>query len=56
MTALIDTGFLYATLDQSDANHQRATDALADLTDDLLLPRDFLVIRPSHCSHFEILL
>ena len=38
MTALIDTGFLYATLDRSDAHHERVTNALTNLTDDLLIP------------------
>ncbi|RLD05234.1 MAG: VapC toxin family PIN domain ribonuclease [Chloroflexota bacterium] len=43
MTALVDTGFLYATLDKGDKNHQRATSVLAALTDDLLLPTIVLV-------------
>lgn len=43
MTALIDTGFLYATLDEGDKNHRRVTSALANLTDDLLLPTIVLV-------------
>ena len=37
MTALIDTGFLYATLDKGDQNHRRATNTLTNSTDDLLL-------------------
>lgn len=43
MTALIDTGFLYATLDKGDKNHQQATGILANVTDDLLLPTIVLV-------------
>ncbi len=43
MTALVDTGFLYATLDKGDKNHQRVTNTLAGLTDDLLLPTIVLV-------------
>jgi len=43
MTALIDTGFLYATLDEDDKNHQRVTNSLANLTEDLLLPTIVLV-------------
>ena len=43
MTALIDTGFLYATLDKGDQNHRRVTNTLTDLTDDLLLPTIVLV-------------
>jgi len=43
MTALVDTGFLYATLDTSDKNHQRVTDALVNVTDVLLLPTIVLV-------------
>jgi predicted nucleic acid-binding protein len=43
VTALIDTGFLYATLDEGDKNHRRVTSALANLIDDLLLPTIVLV-------------
>ena len=43
MNALIDTGFLYATLDASDKYHQQATGDLAHSTDDLLLPTIVLV-------------
>jgi predicted nucleic acid-binding protein len=43
MTALIDTGFLYATLDKGDKNHQRVTDTLTGLDDGLLLPTIVLV-------------
>jgi uncharacterized protein len=43
MTALIDSGFLYAILDHRDKNHQRCTESLAALTDDLLLPTIVLV-------------
>ena len=43
MTALLDTGFLYATLDEGDKHHRRATDVLDNLTDDLLLPTVVLV-------------
>lgn len=43
MTALIDTGFLYATLDRGDVNHRRAIELLPTLTDELLLPNTVLV-------------
>lgn len=43
MTALIDSGFLYATIDQGDKNHQRALKLLPNLTDELLLPTTALV-------------
>jgi uncharacterized protein len=43
MTALIDSGFLYATLDAADKNHERVTHALANLSDELLLPTVVLV-------------
>ncbi len=43
MTALIDTGFLYATLDKDDKHHQRVTSTLSTLADDLLLPTIVLV-------------
>ncbi len=38
MTALIDTGFLYATVDKGDINHTRAVNLLLSLEDELLLP------------------
>lgn len=43
MTAIIDTGFLYAVLDKSDRNHQRAVELLPTLSDALLLPTVVLV-------------
>ena len=43
MSALIDTGFLYAVLDKGDKNHQRVTSALSALRDDLVLPTVALV-------------
>jgi predicted nucleic acid-binding protein len=43
MTALIDSGFLYATLDQGDKNHQRVVKLLPNLPDNLLLPTTVLV-------------
>ena len=43
MTALIDSGFLYATLDSADKNHTRTIRVLASLTDELLLPVVVLV-------------
>lgn len=38
MTALIDTGFLYATVDKADIHHTRAVNLLLSLEDELLLP------------------
>ena len=38
MTALIDSGFLYATLDAADKNHERVTHTLTSISDELLLP------------------
>ncbi|MFN8495489.1 MAG: PIN domain-containing protein [Caldilineaceae bacterium] len=43
MMALVDSGFLYATLDSSDKNHARTTHVLANLADELLLPTVVLV-------------
>ncbi|NOX64079.1 MAG: type II toxin-antitoxin system VapC family toxin [Chloroflexi bacterium] len=43
MTALIDTGFLYAVLDKGDRNHRRVTHTLSTLSDDLVLPTVVLV-------------
>ena len=35
MATLIDSGFLYATLDVDDKNHQRTIEVLVNLTDEL---------------------
>jgi predicted nucleic acid-binding protein len=43
MTALLDSGFLYATLDATDKNHECVTHALTGLIDELLLPTVVLV-------------
>lgn len=43
MTALIDSGFLYATMDQNDKNHKRVTDLLPNLDEHLILPSIVLV-------------
>lgn len=43
MAALLDSGFLYATVDRSDRNHSRVTQALANLSDALFLPSVVLV-------------
>jgi predicted nucleic acid-binding protein len=43
MTALIDSGFLYATLDAADKNHERVRHTLTTLSDELLLPTVVLV-------------
>jgi predicted nucleic acid-binding protein len=43
MTALIDSGFLYATVDQGDRNHQRVVKLFPNLPDNLLLPITVLV-------------
>jgi predicted nucleic acid-binding protein len=42
MTILIDTGFLYATVDRGDINHRRVVEILPTLTDKLLLPDTIL--------------
>jgi hypothetical protein len=43
MTALLDSGFIYAVLDQGDANHHQATDTLTTFSDRLVLPDTVLV-------------
>ncbi|MFN8483764.1 MAG: PIN domain-containing protein [Anaerolineae bacterium] len=43
MPALLDTGFLYATVDAADKNHTRVIQALAALDDVVLLPSLVLV-------------
>ena len=43
MATLIDSGFLYATLDVDDKNHQRTIEVLVNLTDELWLPTVALV-------------
>lgn len=41
--AILDTGFLYASVDKGDANALRVKRVLADLTGDILLPVTILV-------------
>lgn len=43
MTALIDTGFMYATIDKADKHHRRVVNFLSDFRDDLILPITVLV-------------
>ncbi|MDM8532952.1 hypothetical protein QUF63_17445 [Anaerolineales bacterium HSG25] len=43
MTALLDSGFLYATADKSDRHHKTVIGLFATLSDDLLLPTTVLV-------------
>lgn len=43
MTALIDSGFFYATHDRRDGNHSRVIHALSGLDDSLVLPTGVLV-------------
>jgi len=38
MAAIIDTGFLYATIDAGDQHHARVMALLPTLTDDLVIP------------------
>jgi hypothetical protein len=41
--AILDSGFLYATIDKGDVNHSRVVKVLTMLTDDILLPVTILV-------------
>jgi predicted nucleic acid-binding protein len=43
MAALLDTGFLYATLDRADKNHPRVVDTLSRLVEEIVLPTVVLV-------------
>lgn len=43
MAALLDTGFLYATLDRADKNHLRVVDTLSRLVEEIVLPTVVLV-------------
>jgi hypothetical protein len=43
MTALIDSGFLYATVDRSDKHHHQVIELLPNLTDDMFLPVTVMV-------------
>ena len=43
MHALLDTGFLYALLDQSDQHHATVVEIITDFQGDLLLPTAVLV-------------
>jgi predicted nucleic acid-binding protein len=40
--AILDSGFLYATIDTKDRNHLRVTQALPTVTEQILLPIPFL--------------
>jgi predicted nucleic acid-binding protein len=42
MKALVDSSFLYATVDRGDKNHLQVVGLLANLTDDLFLPTTIL--------------
>ncbi|MBN1991396.1 MAG: PIN domain-containing protein [Anaerolineae bacterium] len=42
MKALVDSSFLYATIDRGDKNHIQVVGLLANLTDDLFLPTTVL--------------
>lgn len=42
MKTLIDSGFLYATIDRGDKNHLQVVGLLANLSDDLFLPTTVL--------------
>jgi uncharacterized protein len=77
MAVLIDSGFLFASLNASESEHQATIRVLENMRepqarfyrhDDLALAerlnitrvltldrRDFQMIRPKHCSGFEIL-
>jgi predicted nucleic acid-binding protein len=46
MTALLDTGYLYALADTSDQNHARALDLAGRVSEDLILP---LTVVPEIC-------
>ena len=43
MTAILDTGFLYATFAANDPHHNQVDGLLAELSDELLLPTVVLV-------------
>ncbi|MGH9934701.1 MAG: hypothetical protein ACREAM_00555 [Blastocatellia bacterium] len=65
MTALLDTGFLLAVIDEGDSLHDACVAALQNenrpLLPDVVLPelaydrRHFGLFRPKHCDFFEIL-
>jgi hypothetical protein len=59
MTLLIDTGFLYATLDKSDTNHKRVVNLLPTLPNEkLVLPTPVLVevsyLLKKRLGHWEM--
>ena len=53
MIALLDTGFLYALFDASDAQHEAVTAALDDITMQLLLP-DIVLVELSHLLRIRL--
>jgi len=58
MKALIDSGFVYATIDRGDKNHLQAVGLLANLADDLYLPTTVLeevtYLLQARLGHFQV--
>ena len=48
MDLLIDSGFLYATFDESDKHHQRAKDAIASLSNENIVMPTIVLVEVSY--------
>lgn len=53
MTALIDSGFLYATVDDNDAHYEQVTKWLATTEDELILP-DIVLVEVTYLLHVRL--
>ena len=48
MDVLIDSGFLYATLDKSDKHHPKATEALSSLSNEIIVLPTIVLVEVSY--------
>ncbi len=48
MTFLIDSGFLYATLDKDDINHKRVIDAFSKISNEMILLPTIVIVEVAY--------
>jgi len=48
MNLLIDSGFLYATLDKSDRHHERAKDVISSLSSEIIILPTIVLVEVSY--------